>query len=87
MTLENYKESIRKYRGHLKSVDVELDSLWNNGTKDLLEYSLSNKGMGVRKMCEMSLHLSDEQQDAFVTWMKVKKRCKNEVDVKLLGLI
>jgi hypothetical protein len=35
----------------------------------------------------MSLHLSDEEQDAFVAWMKVKKRCKNEVDIKLLGLI
>ena len=87
MTLENYKESIRKYRGHLKSVDVELDSLWNNGTKDLIEYSLSSKRVGVRKMCYMAEGLSNEQQDAFVTWMKVKKRCKNEVDVKLLGLI
>lgn len=87
MNVNDYKEAIRKYRGHLKSVDTELSEIWTSGSNNFIEFSLSNKSMGVRKMAEVANCMIHEDQDKFIVWMQEKVRKKNEIDSKLMEMI
>ena len=87
MTLTQYKESIRKYRGHLKSCDSELNEIWKSGSGKLIGFSLVSKLMGVGKMANVANGMTHEDQDKFVSWLLEKKRNKTSIDVKLLELI
>jgi len=87
MTVNEYKEAIRKYRGHLASMDLELEAIHEFATPKFLEYSLRSKKMGVSKMAMIADSVSDEDMDELVDWLDERVRSKAEIDIKLLDLI
>ena len=87
MKLEEYKESIRKYRGHLASMDEELGTIYFNGSELFKEMSLSTKVMGISKMANIAEEMDWGEQNKFVVWLLEKKRNKSEIDTKLLELV
>ena len=87
MTLQTYKEKIRTYRGHLKSMDKELESIYDFGTEEFIEFSLTSKAIGVTKMAYIAENLSWDDQKEFIIWIHDGKRNKSAIDIKLLDLI
>ena len=87
MTLLEYKTKIRHYRGALKSMDDNLDELYENATKELLEYSLARKTIGIHKMSIIAIEANSDTQKNLVVWLMSEKRNKIEIDIKLLEII
>jgi hypothetical protein len=87
MTKNEYKEAIRKYRGHLKSVDKELEEIFDYGTMKFIEYTLHTKQMGVRKLAFAAKNVSNADLDELVDWLLEGVRTKAQIDLKLLELV
>ena len=85
MTQDTYKDSIRKYRGHLRSMDEELNSIYELGSNELTEWSLGSKIIGVSKIAKIA-ELDKDIQVKFLIWVQAYKRTKNDIDVKLLEI-
>ena len=84
MDLEQYKEAIRKYRGHLKSCDGELEEIFNYGCHDFKDWTLSTKAIGVHKMAYIAINMNDKKQQEFVVWVTKKKRTVTDIDMYIL---
>jgi hypothetical protein len=87
MKLEEYKSNIRKYRGHLASMDDALEEIHTSGCEEFIEFTLSTKAIGVGKMAMIATSLSHHQQQIFLVWMSLEKRTANQISLKLLELI
>ncbi len=87
MTVDDYKFNMRKYRGALKSVDTELETIYLAGTERFINYTLASKDMGVSKLAYITDNLTVAQQDEFLDWLTDKKRFVNEIDLKLTEII
>ena len=87
MTLEEYKTSIRKYRGHLRSMDKDLEIIYDYGVSEFVDYSLTSKKMGVSKMAIIADNMNDVEQVDLITWLGVKGRSKTDIDIYLLGVL
>ena len=86
MKLDEYKDKIRELRGSLKSCDDDLYTIYHQSCRPLLNWSLSNKYIGVTKIRNVAC-LNYKTQREFITWMDTKRRSIQEVDVWLLSKI
>ena len=87
MTVSDYKFNMRKYRGHLKSMDTELEAIYEFGISRFIDWTLANKAIGVAKMAYIADNLGVDKQNEFLDWMNQQARTKNEIDTKLMEMI
>ena len=87
MTLINFKANMRYSRGKLKSMDEDLTRLYEFGSGRLLDWSLHNKFIGVKKLADIAEGASHEDQNNFVVWMCEGRRTIGEIDIKILEMI
>ena len=87
MTLDEFKLEMRLCRGKLKDMDKDLSLIYNLGIKELRDFALTKKLMGVSNIAELSL-LDQNQQRLFCSWIASKhwKAEKNEIELKFLEL-
>lgn len=83
MTLQQYKNQMRAYRGYLLDMDEELSTLFFMASDKFREYSLHRKDMGITKMTKLVFTLDIIEQDMFLLWLYEKKRNRKEIDLKL----
>ena len=86
MKLYTYKEKIRTLRGVLKSCDEDLYTIYHQGCRQLVDWSLETKTIGIRKIATIA-SMDYKEQRVFITWIQEKKRTVKEIDVKLFSLI
>ena len=86
MKLDTYKEKIRTLRDVLKSCDEDLYTIYHQGCKELVEWSLDTKTIGVGKIATIA-SMDYKEQHKFLVWVLEKKRTAKEIDIKLLSLI
>ena len=78
MTLKEYKEAVRKYRGHLPNDDDTLQDIYSNSCYEFLDFTLSTKSRGVRWMAWFASTATIAQQQDFVTWFNTNGLKKKE---------
>ncbi len=82
MTYSEFATELRMRRGRLSKHDADIATIYTKGTKELIEFTLEKKLMGIANIAKIATQ-SPEYQRKFTTWMAGKgwKAHKNELDL------